>query len=64
MESLCIREREELDRQSELRETVKMIREDKYLVECEIATICAQLAKLKADELARYRREEAIKRAV
>lgn len=62
------REQEEKDRKRELQEVIKMRKEDArskfaadYQIECEIAEISAKLSKIKAQELERHRREEAIK---
>jgi hypothetical protein len=69
LEILYLREQEERDRQQERRETKQMTKEDKrsrfaaeYAMECEVAEISKKIAKEKAKELRKLRREEAIKK--
>lgn len=69
MELLYLREQEEAERKFEAKELFKMRKEDsrskfaaEYFIECQIALNSLKLAKARAAELARYRREEAIKR--
>lgn len=64
-----MREKEAAELKTEARELAVMRKEDKrslyahqYFIECEIAEISAHLAKVRADELNKYRHEEAVKR--